>query len=168
MYFDTEDFEDESQAFSYNSKCDMYRALLYAIKDNKDSFNEYIESLYNEFKETFDKEKYVFHWSHFTEFKVEYGELRHQGLIGETFYRLYEALNPSFALPYLIKTAEYIHDWLKTLPNYSESMMYSWYKAIAAFSAGDYDTTDIWDSYQNKVDQMSSKNYQENLDSIIE
>ena len=168
VYFDTEDFEDESQAFSYNSKCDVYRVLLYAIKDNKDSFNEYIESLYNDFKETFDKEKNVFHWSHFTEFNVQYGELRHQGLLGETFYWLDLIACQPLALPYLIKMAEYIHDWLKTLPNYSELMMYSWYKAIAEYAFEDNDSTNIYFKYQEKVDEMSSKNYQENLDTITE
>lgn len=172
VYFDAEDFEDESDAFSINLKCDMYRALLYAIKDNKDSFKKYIESLYNEFKETFDKEKNVFHWSHFTGFNAPYGTGISVpyviGQLGEMFYWLDLIACQSIALPYLIKVSEYIHDWLKTLPNYSELMMYGWYKAIAEFANEDNDATSTYFKYQEKVDEMSSKDYQEDLDLIIE
>lgn len=162
VYFDTEDFEDESDAFSINSKCDMYRVLLYAIKDDESTFDEYMQIIFDDFKKTFDKERTVFHWSHFTEFDVQYGELRYQGLIGETFYWLDLIACQSIALPYLIKVSEYIHDWLKTLPNYSELMMYGWYKAIAEFAFEDNDATSTYCKYQEKVDEMSSKDYREN------
>ncbi|MGN0493573.1 MAG: hypothetical protein ACI4F7_08000, partial [Acutalibacteraceae bacterium] len=117
---------------------------------------------------TFDKEKAAFHWSQYTEFDVQNGDLRHQGLLGETFYWLDRIACQHLALPYLIKSAEYIHDWLKTLPNYSELMMYSWYKAIAKFAFEDNEATNTYCKYQEKVDEMSGKDYQENLDSIIE
>ena len=168
VYFDTEDFEDESDAFSINSKCDMYRVLLYAIKGDESIFNDYMQIIFDDFKKTFEKERTMFHWSHFTEFNVQYGELRHQGLIGETFYWLDHIACQSIALPYLIKVSEYIHDWLKTLPNYSELMMYGWYKAIAEFANEDNDATSTYFKYQEKVDEMSGKDYQEDLDLIIE
>ena len=169
IYLDTEDFEDDIlHASDLNSKCDMYRVLLCAIKGDKNTFNEYIQIIFDDFKKTFDKEKNVFHWSHFTEFNVQYGELRHQGLLGETFYWLDLIACQPLALPYLIKISEYIHDWLKTLPNYSELMMYGWYKAIAEYAFEDNNSTSIYCKYQEKVDEMSDKDFQENLDSIIE
>ena len=166
IYLNTEDFEDELKAFSLNSECDMFRALLYAIKEDKEIFDKYMRGLLNDFKKVFDKDPFQFdRWS-FEEFNVL--NMKCQGLIGKTFDWMYLIGGQYLALPYLIEYSEYIHDWFKTLPDYSEQMMYCLYKAIAEFAFEDDGVSDIWYEYQNKVEKMSGKDYLENLHSIIE
>jgi hypothetical protein len=66
----------------------------------------------------------------------------------------------------MVAYAEYVHEWLKTLPNYSELMMYGWYKAIATFALYADDDGGLYLKYQDKVDKMSEKDYDINLDNF--
>ena len=159
-YLEKDDFlEDAVEVYRLNSRCDVYRAMLYAIMDKREEFDECMEYLWEDFESDFKKAKEYLHWSYFTDFD-NIGRLSHGWNLTYVFAGLRDIEKHQFALPYLIKCAEHIHDWFKMLPNYSELMMYSWYKAIAEFAFEVTDATDVWDNYQKRVDEMANKHYE--------
>ena len=172
MYFDTEDFDDENCAYSLNSECDKYRIVLYAITENKKCTDEYLQQMYNTFIKYLDKCKDKVICPFHTDFDVLSGDLRHQGILGETFYLLEEIEKCHLALPYMIKLVEYLHTFFKIFPDYSEDIMYGWYKAIMHYAEessnevtmgnGSMRYFDTYLEYEKKVNEMSNKDYEEN------
>ena len=165
-YLEKDDFSDDSvEVYRLNSRCDAYRAMLYAIMDKKEEFDECIGYLWEDFESDFKKAREYLHWSYFTNFD-DVGRLSHGWNLTYAFAGLRDVEKHQFALPYLIKCAEHIHDWFKTLPNYSELMMYSWYKAIAEFASESKDNGGAYFKYQDKVDEMAERHYEINFDNL--
>ena len=165
-YLEKDDFSDDSvEVYRLNSRCDAYRAMLYAIMDKKEEFDECMECLWEDFESDFKKSRDYLHWSYFTDFD-DVGQLSHGWNLTYAFAGLRDIEKHQFALPYLIKCAEHIHDWFKTLPNYSELMMYSWYKVIAEFALESKGYNGAYAKYQDKVDEMSEMHYEINFDNL--
>ena len=165
-YLEKDDFSDDSvEVYRLNSRCDAYRAMLYAIMDKKEEFDECMEYLWEDFESDFKKSREYLHWSYFTDFD-DVGRLSHGWNLTYAFAGLRDIEKHQFALPYLIKCAEHIHDWFKTLPNYSELMMYSWYKVIAEFALESKGYNGAYAKYQDKVDEMSEMHYEINFDNL--
>lgn len=152
---------------TYNDgKCTMYRALVYAILNDIESFKTHMKFLMDYFKTDFDKSKGKLHWSFYT----EYDDIRRidssDSFVGMALQVLSDIEKSHLALPYVIECADYIHTYLKTLSNYSEHMMYNWYKIIAEFAFESEDDFDTYMHYQDKVDEMSNKDYEINFDNV--
>jgi hypothetical protein len=159
-YLEKDDFSDDVvEVYRLNSRCDVYRAMLYAIMDKREKFEDCMEYLWEDFELDFKKAKEYLDWSYFIDFD-DVGRLSHGWNLTYSFAGLRDIEKHQFALPYLIKCAEHIHDWFKTLPNYSELMMYSWYKAIAEFASESDDDGGAYFKYQSKVDEMADKHYE--------
>lgn len=167
-YLDKDEFSSEDDSYEINAKCDMYRALLSAIKEDQESFDEYMGYLWDDFKREFEKAIEYSHWSRFTEFNdMSFaGSFVRSCVLGEVFHELDDIVQQKYALPYLINCAELVHDWLKTLPNYTEFMMYNWYKLIAELAFEVSDDGDAYIKYQDKVDEMAEKHYEINFDDL--
>ena len=157
------------EIISNERRCDMYRALVYAILDDSESFKVYMQHLMDGFKKDFDKSKNKLHWSFFTEFDdIRRIDSMHT-FMGKALDYLYDIEKSAWAMPYLLECTEYVHNHLKTLDNYSETMMYNWYKIIVRFTIEafleehDYKWDDMAEKYQAKLDEMSNKDYEETL-----
>ena len=135
--------------------CDKYRVILYSILGDKEQFDFYINVLCDDFKKAFDKNIATYHWSYFT--SIEY--LKTDEII-RTFNGLRDVEKDSWVLPYIVDVAEHVHTGLKKLSNYSESMMYEWYKMISEVALDVDDDNGIYLKYQNKVDEMADKHYE--------
>ena len=118
--------------------------------------------LWEDFKCKFEKAIEYSHWSRFTEFDdINFsGSSMCGSVMANVLCKLNDIEKQSYALPYLINCAEFVHNWLKTLPNYTELMMYSWYKVISEVAFEVTNATDVWNIYKEKVDEMSEKNYE--------
>ena len=167
-YLDKDEFSSEDDSYEINTKCDMYRALLSAIKEDQESFDEYMGYLWDDFKREFEKAIEYSHWSRFTEFiDMSFaGSFVGSCVLGEAFHKLDDIVQQKYALPYLINCAELVHNWFKTLPNYTEFMMYSWYKLIAELAFEVSDDGSAYIKYQDKVDEMAEKHYEINFDDL--
>ena len=135
--------------------CDKYRVILYSILEDKEQFDFYINDLCNDFKKKFDKNIITYHWTHFTSLE----HMKTDEII-RTFNGLHDVEKESWALPYIVDVAEYVHTGLKKLSNYSESMMYEWYKMISEVALDVIDDDGIYLKYQNMVDEMADKHYE--------
>ena len=129
--------------------------ILYSILEDKEQFDFYINDLCDDFKKNFDKNITTYHWTHFTslEYMKTYEIIR-------TFNGLHDVKKESWVLPYIVDVAEYVHTGLKKLSNYSENMMYEWYKMISEVALDVDDDNGIYLKYQNKVDEMADKHYE--------
>ena len=170
FFYDVESFEDEFEAAETNNLCDAYRALIFALSGDMEKHDEYAEILIQEFQKSFSKKSQRMHWSHFTNFE----DLRFLTLnIGHivTLCEMLKSVSKSgLALSYVIRCTDYIHDWVKTLPNYSELMMYSWYKVICEYADdASNDVSDIsqsmkyysiYSEYEKKLNEMTGKNFE--------
>ncbi len=174
-YLDDAEFTDDGhenwEIEVNNRRCDMYRALVYAILDDQDSFDTHMRYLVDYFKEDVDKADNL-PWSFFVEFdslNTRFVDSM-ESFIGATFEKLNNIEKRHLAMPYLLECAEYVHTHLKTLENYSETMMYNWYKTIVEFTFyidiqddPDGKWNDVWYEYHKKLDEMTNKDYEENL-----
>lgn len=168
FYLDTEDFDYILNDVNlWDSECDMYRTVLYAIINDMASYKTYMGYLYEDFLEAFDQKKESDIWVFIRDFESP-GQITYlDAYILETFDYLELIFKCELAFPYLIDCAEYIHDYLKTLPHYSESMMYDWYKTIVHFSEeaswSGYDGLPkfVLDcmKYESKINEMTNRDY---------
>lgn len=167
-YLDKDEFSLENDVYEINAKCDMYRALLNAIKEDREFFDEYMEYLWEDFKREFEKAIEYSHWSRFTKFDdINFsGSFMCGSVMANVLCKLNDIEKQSYALPYLINCAELVHNWLKTLPNYTELMMYSWYRVIAELASEVRDDGGAYIKYQDKVDEMAEKHYEINFDNL--
>ena len=111
-------------------------------------------------KDELDKNKERMHWSFYAQFLYGHPPTAVPAHFIQTFNLLMDIEKSEQALPYMAAYAEYVHEWLKTLPNYSEVMMYDWYKMISDF-AEDASVCDVsYYKYQEKVNEMADKHYE--------
>ena len=163
-----EDYLHYESAYDINATCDMYRALISAIKEDKNSFDKYMGYLWDDLKYDFEKACEGSHWSRFAEFEdISFvGSGFQSATLLEACRKLSDIEKQGYALPYLVDCSKLVHSWLKTWPNYSELMMYNWYKLIAEFAFEADDDGGLYLEYQDKVDKMSEKDYDINLDNF--
>lgn len=146
--------------------CDKYRAITYSILGNKENCEYYMGKMLKECKDELDQRRDRMPWYFYTLFLYDHPPTAVPTHFFQTFNLLMDIEKPEQALPYMVAYAEYVHEWLKTLPNYSELMMYGWYKAIATFALYADDDGRLYLKYQDKVDKMSEKDYDINLDNF--
>ena len=163
FYDNTNDLKNVRNAKEFNDRCNAYRATIFALNYDITGFQYYANLLMDTFIIDLLNQEKDDYMEEFWNFKDIFIMSRKFGAVYLLFDMLRVINKKHLAIPYLILCANYIHERLKNLPEYSELMMYSWYKTIADFSLGaDDDCVHI--EYQNKIDKISEKDYEFNKD----
>ena len=153
-------FEDDSETHTLNHQCDMYRALLFAILEDKDSFDTYMKRLFDEYKSFCNSAKSFAFWSKMTHFDNIRMIAPYRCYFAKTLEKLSDLEKSDWALPWVIACAEYVHDCIKKFPEHTELMMYDWYKLIVEYAIESNNDGGAYFKYQSKVDEMSNKDYE--------
>ena len=144
---------------------------MYSLRaETKSKSEEYLSYVVDDFKFQFDHNKDSCHWSHYTDFEdIRHLSLLLVGWLPHCLDMLRNIQRCEVALDSLIDCADYVHQYLKTLSDYSEDMMYSWYKAIEEFAREAQIHTeddelfqkywDIEEKYLSKIKELTGKDF---------
>lgn len=162
----------DSNSEQTNIEADLYRAVLYAVIEDKQTSSHYLNNLMYAFKTFIGNNQDSLRLYDFMNFD-EIGELKGAalypagGMIFQCLDMLCTCERYYIALPYLIECSKIINECFMSLLDYEEGMMYSWYKIIADCASG----ASIWmniTSEESKRYQAIEDEYQSKADALLE